>query len=81
MNKKVVIVEGAYSCHPYFENYADFKIFLKLDEETQKERILKRNGEEMLKRFMNEWIPLENRYFNEFKIEQNADLIIRSVKK
>ncbi len=81
MNKKVVVVEGAYSCHPYFENYTDFKIFLKLDEGTQKERILKRNGEEMLKRFTNEWIPLENRYFNEFKIEQNADLIIRSVKK
>lgn len=79
MNKQVVIVEGAYSCHPYFENYADYKIFLKIDDEKQKERILKRNGEEMLKRFINEWIPLENKYFNEFKIEENADIVIRSV--
>lgn len=79
MNKKIIIVEGAYSCHPYFENYADFKIFLKVDEETQRERILKRNGEEMLKRFTNEWIPKENKYFNEFKIEEKADIIIRSV--
>lgn len=79
MNKKVIIVEGAYSSHPYFENYADFKIFLKIDEETQRERILKRNGEEMLKRFTNEWIPKENKYFNEFKIEEKADIIIRSV--
>jgi len=79
MNKKVIIVEGAYSSHPYFENYADFKIFLKVDEETQRERILKRNGEEMLKRFTNEWIPKENKYFNEFKIEEKADIIIRSV--
>ncbi|MBQ4103073.1 MAG: AAA family ATPase [Clostridia bacterium] len=79
MNKKVIIIEGAYSSHPYFENYADFKIFLKVDEETQRERILKRNGEEMLKRFINEWIPKENKYFNEFKIEEKADIIIRSV--
>ena len=79
MNKKIIIVEGAYSSHPYFENYADFKIFLKVDEETQRERILKRNGEEMLKRFINEWIPKENKYFNEFKIEEKADIIIRSV--
>ncbi len=79
MNKKIVLVEGAYSSHPYFENYADFKIFLKVDEETQKKRILNRNGEEMLKRFINEWIPMENKYFNEFKIEENSDIIIRSV--
>ena len=79
MNKKIIIVEGAYSSHPYFENYADFKIFLKVDEKIQKERILKRNGEEMLKRFTNEWIPKENEYFNKFKIEEKADIIIRSV--
>jgi uridine kinase len=79
MNKKVIIIEGAYSSHPYFENYADFKIFLKAQEETQRERILKRNGEEMLKKFINEWIPKENKYFNEFKIEEKADIIIRSV--
>ena len=79
MNKKVIVVEGAYSCHPYLENYADFKIFLKVDEETQKKRILNRNGEDMLKRFINEWIPMENKYFKEFRIEAEADSIIRSV--
>ena len=79
MNKKIVIVEGAYSSHPYFENYSDFRIFLKTDSDIQKSRILKRNGEEMLKRFTDEWIPLENKYFNDFKIEEISDLIIRSV--
>ena len=79
MNKKVVIVEGAYSCHTYFENYSDFKIFLKTDPKMQSERILKRNGENMLKRFTEEWIPLENKYFKEFKIEEKADFVIRSV--
>lgn len=79
MNKKYVIVEGAYSSHPYFENYSDYKIFLTCDKETQKERILNRNGEEMLERFINEWIPKEDKYFEKFKIEEISDLIIRSV--
>ncbi len=79
MNKKYVIVEGAYSSHPYLENYSDFKIFLKLDKEAQRERILKRNGEKMLERFINEWIPKEEGYFEKFKIEEISDLIIRSV--
>ena len=79
LNKNIVIVEGAYSSHPYLGNYSDFKIFLKADENLQKERILKRNGEAMLSRFLNEWIPMENKYFKEFKTEENSDLIIRSV--
>lgn len=79
MNKKFIIVEGAYSSHPYFESYADFKIFMKIQKEKQEMRILVRNGDELLKRFINEWIPKENAYFEKFKIEENADLIIRSV--
>lgn len=79
MNKKFVLVEGAYSSHPYFENYSDFKIFLTCDKETQRERILNRNGEKMLERFLNEWIPKEAKYFEKFKTEENSDLVIRSV--
>lgn len=79
MNKKFVIIEGAYSSHPYFENYSDYKIFLTCDKETQRERILKRNGEAMLERFLNEWIPKEDKYFEKFKTEKISDLIIRSV--
>lgn len=79
MNKKFVIIEGAYSSHPYFKNYSDFKIFLTCDSETQKERILNRNGEKMLERFLNEWIPKEDKYFEKFKTEESSDLVIRSV--
>lgn len=79
MNKKIVIVEGAYSSHPYFGNYSDFKIFLSINEDAQKQRILNRNGEKMLERFVKEWIPKENEYFKKFKTEQNSNVIIRSV--
>lgn len=59
----LIICEGSYSFHPYFGKYYDIKYFSDIDSETQKQRILKRNGEAMLARFVNEWIPMEERYF------------------
>ena len=70
------IVEGSYSHHPYFKDYADLKIFMGVDEITQKERILKRNGSVMLERFVNEWIPMENTYFSSFQIKEKSDFYI-----
>ena len=74
--KKLNIVEGSYSMHPILiENY-DLKIFLDIDDDIQRKRIISRNGKEMYKRFSNEWIPLENKYFNEFDIRGRADIAI-----
>ncbi len=70
------IVEGAYSCHPIFGNYADLKVFLSIDREEQMQRILRRNGEEMAEMFRKLWIPLEEKYFEEYKIRDDADIII-----
>lgn len=61
---RIHIVEGAYSMHPALEKYYDLSVFLEISPETQKARILRRNGERMLQRFVNEWIPLEQRYFD-----------------
>lgn len=63
------IVEGVYSRHPYFGECYDLNYFLTISEEEQKRRILERNGPVMLERFLNEWIPMENRYFEEFGID------------
>ena len=60
--KKLNIVEGTYSHHPYFGNPYDLKILLTVDEETQQQRILERPIF-LHKRFFEEWIPMENRYF------------------
>nr|WP_252198120.1 hypothetical protein [Clostridium sp. MCC353] len=57
------IIEGVYSQHPYFGDIYDLKYFMTVSEEEQRSRILKRNGEVMLERFLKEWIPLENIYF------------------
>ena len=40
--KRLNIVEGSYSHHPYFGNPYDLKILLTVDEETQRQRILER---------------------------------------
>jgi len=72
--KKLSIIEGAYSMHPTLVDDYDLKIFLKIGEEEQMERIRRRNGEEMLKLFMTQWIPLENAYFDRMGIEEKSDL-------
>ncbi len=67
------IVEGAYSCHPKLIEHYDLKIFMSISKDMQSERILKRNGQEMLKRFESVWIPMENKYIAEFKIKEKSD--------
>ncbi|MCL2372674.1 MAG: hypothetical protein FWC78_04650 [Defluviitaleaceae bacterium] len=57
------IVEGVYSQHPIFGDYANVKLFCDIDKTTQMERILKRNGQKMAERFEKEWLPMEEEYF------------------
>lgn len=75
--KVLNIIEGVYSMHPRFIDIYDLKIFLEIDEKTQVERILKRSGEFMLNRFIDEWIPMENEYFNKMNIRGKSDVILR----
>lgn len=76
--KRINIIEGSYSMHPTLIEKYDYKIFLDIDYETQKDRILKRNGPSAFERFINEWIPKENTYFNEMKIKEKCDLVINA---
>ena len=73
--KKLNIIEGTYSHHPYFGNPYDLKILLTVDEETQRQRILDRPSF-LHKRFFEEWIPMEDRYFDGFAIPGQADFIV-----
>ena len=70
--KKLNIIEGTYSHHPYFGNHYDLKILLTVDEETQRQRILERPPF-LQKRFFEEWIPMENRYFAALGDQESAD--------
>jgi len=75
--KRLNIVEGCYSMHPHLAEEYDLKIFLGIDSGRQIARILERNGPEMLKRFIREWIPLENKYFKELDIPSKCDLVFK----
>ena len=72
--KKLTVIEGVYSTHPAFSRYYDLAVFLDIDPDYQKKRILVRNSPRFAERFFNEWIPLENRYFEGTDIKKRSDL-------
>ena len=74
--RDVVIVEGAYSLHPMLREYFDLRVLVEVEETLQKERILRRNGEQMLRRFLNEWIPLERVYFEACRVKDCCHIIL-----
>ncbi len=78
---KNIIVEGSYSLHPEIPDIYDLKIFLETDYDTQIKRILARNGADALEIFKNKWIPLENKYFEEFNIKSKCDITIKTDQK
>ena len=74
--KRLNVVEGSYSMHPYFGEIYDLRVFMTIDPAVQEERIRRRNGEEKLRRFLSKWIPKEEAYFRKYHPEQGA-LVIR----
>jgi len=52
----------------------DITIFMQIDEATQKHRLKERNPE-LYDRFVNEWIPMESKYFEEFDIREKCTYV------
>ena len=73
--KKLTIIEGTYSLHPHFADPYDLKILLHVDPQLQHQRILERPAF-LHRKFFEEWIPMENRYFAAFEIFEKADILI-----
>ncbi len=71
--KRLNIVEGSYSRHPYFGGYYQLGYCLLIAAEEQERRIRKRNGADMLKRFTEEWIPKENAYLEMMGMKTTAE--------
>lgn len=74
----VVIVEGAYCLHPDLFHRYDLRVLSLIDEDAQRTRILARNGEAQLQRFLSAWIPMENRHIAARRLKETCDLIISS---
>ena len=75
--KEMSVVEGAYSMHPYIIKKYDLKILMTTTYFKQIIRIWKRNGFKKLTQFMKRWIPMENKYFHDLQIENDADIILK----
>lgn len=75
MPKKLNIIEGTYSLHPYFGDIYDLKICLTISPELQHQRILERPAF-LHKRFFEAWIPMENRYFEGFAVSEKCDIVL-----
>lgn len=70
------VVEGAYSHHPLFGEYADLKVFSRIEPEEQLVRIAARDGEAVLAMFRECWIPMEEKYFSTYQTKEKSDLRI-----
>ena len=75
-NCRVVIVEGAYCLHPDLFSRYDLRVLSLIDEDAQRTRILARNGEAQLQRFLSTWIPMENRHIRAHRLHEICDLIL-----
>jgi len=71
-----LLMEGSYACHPTLRDFYDLHIFLDIDPEMQKQRILTRNIPAVAERFFSEWIPLEERYFSALEIRGHCQLVL-----
>lgn len=69
----VTLIEGAYACHRELWDYYDLRAFLTVGPEEQMRRIVRRNGPERAQEFREKWIPLEERYFSAFAVEERCD--------
>ena len=72
-SRNIIILEGVYSYHPYFRKFIDKLIYLDINSETQIKRLQSRTN---YNRFVSEWIPLENKYFDSENIKYLADIIV-----
>lgn len=72
--KKLTVIEGAYSMHPDLAKYYNLSVFLDISPALQTRRLKKRNSPQTVKRFLEEWIPLEQLYFSKLDIKNHCDL-------
>jgi len=75
--KPLTIVEGVYSMHPEIAEAClyDINIFMQIDEATQRQR-LKERSPQLYERFINEWIPMESKYFETYNIVNKCNYVI-----
>ena len=68
----LTIVEGSYSHYPELLSFYDLTVFLTCRRETQKERLIEREGERY-PNYERLWIPLEEGYYRKYHVGERVD--------
>lgn len=76
-DQPLTILEGSYSLYPSLAKYADVRVFLTIDPELQHQRLLAREGEKGWMRFAQQWIPLEQAYYQAFSLPDETCLCLQ----
>lgn len=71
-----LLLEGSYSGLPELSSCADYRFYITIDEDTQRKRLLERNGPDGLSQFLSRWIPLENHYRQAYHLPCQGWLVI-----
>lgn len=76
-SRPLTVVEGSYALHPALCGRYDVTVYLCCSPGEQMARLTARCGNAaLLRRFKEEWIPMENRYAADFRIRERADFVI-----
>ena len=73
--KRIVIVEGVYSLHPDLRPYYDQQLFLYIDR-TEHIRRLRQRSPEKLERYLNDWLPREEAYFEKYGFPKKIQVLV-----
>ena len=73
-SSRILVVEGSYSLHPVFGDYADVRVFSDVSPDEQLGRIAARGDDADI--FRARWIPLEEKYFDACGVCSRADIVL-----
>ena len=73
---RILILEGSYCNLPEIRRYADVRLFLRASWETRETRLRGRESAASMQRFLDLWIPLEDRYFAAYGLPDPGCLVL-----
>lgn len=78
VSENYLIIEGVYSTSDRLKKYYDKKMWIDCHRDIRLHRGLVRDGEKAYKQWVDEWMPLEDRYVESQKPQENADYILNT---
>jgi len=75
---KVLVLEGSYCNLPALRKHADLRLFLDTPGEVREARLLARESAASMQRFRDLWIPLENAYFEAYRLPDEDCIVIHA---